>query len=152
MERLSYIDTYAIDIDAGVEDSWRALLGIVRSMTGERAPWPVEHVLAARPSSRSGDWRGTVAVGDTIPGFAVEEVRAARHLALAGHHRFARYELTFELEAVAPERTRLAAVTHAEFPGVRGRIYRALVIGSGGHRVVARRLLRRVRSRAALAG
>jgi hypothetical protein len=36
------------------------------------------------------------------------------------------------------------ARTWAEFPGPAGAAYRALVIGSGGHRLVVRRMLRRV--------
>jgi hypothetical protein len=38
----------------------------------------------------------------------------------------------------------LRVQTHAAFPGALGRLYRAAVIGSGAHRIVARRLLRRV--------
>ena len=33
-------------------------------------------------------------------------------------------------------------------PGLRGKVYRALVIGSGGHRIVVRRMLRRIAARA----
>ena len=39
---------------------------------------------------------------------------------------------------------RLRARTHAAFPGILGRLYRAAVIGSGGHRLMTRRLLRQV--------
>jgi hypothetical protein len=39
---------------------------------------------------------------------------------------------------------RLHARTQAAFPGLRGRLYRAAVIGSGGHRIITRRLLRQV--------
>jgi hypothetical protein len=38
----------------------------------------------------------------------------------------------------------LRALTFAAFPGVHGKAYRALVIGSGGHRIVVRRMLKRV--------
>jgi hypothetical protein len=38
----------------------------------------------------------------------------------------------------------VSAQTRAAFRGVLGRIYRAAVIGSGGHRLVTRRLLRQV--------
>jgi hypothetical protein len=40
--------------------------------------------------------------------------------------------------------SRLRAETHAAFPGLLGRLYRAAVIGSGGHRLVTRRLLRQI--------
>jgi hypothetical protein len=58
---------------------------------------------------------------------------------LAGRHRFAQYTLTFVLD---PDRLR--ARTQAAFPGVSGRLYRTAVIGSGAHRIVTRRMLRRV--------
>jgi hypothetical protein len=66
---------------------------------------------------------------------------------LVGRHRFSRYTLTFTLVA-RPGATMLSAHSHADFPGLHGRIYRAPVIGSGLHRVFVTRLLRTVRSRA----
>jgi hypothetical protein len=42
------------------------------------------------------------------------------------------------------EGDRVRAQTYAAFPGVKGRVYRALVISSGAHRFVTQRLLRRV--------
>jgi hypothetical protein len=57
--------------------------------------------------------------------------------------------LLFELDDTGRETTRLRARTYAEFPGTRGRAYRALVIGSGAHRLVTRRMLRDVAARAA---
>ncbi|MBZ0090389.1 MAG: hypothetical protein K8H90_08440 [Thermoanaerobaculia bacterium] len=74
-----------------------------------------------------------------MPGFRVAESEPGRRLALRGRHRFARYALTFVLDG-----GRLCAQTHAEFPGLRGRLYRAAVIDSGGHRLITRRLLRQV--------
>ena len=44
--------------------------------------------------------------------------------------------------------TELRAVTDAAFPGPHGRVYRALVISSGGHTVATNRILRSVRRRA----
>jgi hypothetical protein len=49
---------------------------------------------------------------------------------------------------VAPRRTRLRATTWAAFPGVAGTVYRALVIGTGGHRIVVRRILKRIAAEA----
>jgi hypothetical protein len=82
------------------------------------------------------------------PGFSIAEVRAGERIALRGRHPFSRYELVFELEELGPERSRLRAVTNAAFPGPHGCAYRALVIGSGGHRVVVRRMLRAIGRRA----
>jgi hypothetical protein len=74
-----------------------------------------------------------------VPGFRVVEAESGRRLALRGRHRFSNYALTFVLDG-----DRLRAQTHATFPGVLGWLYRAAVIGSGGHRLVTRRLLRQV--------
>jgi hypothetical protein len=62
-------------------------------------------------------------------------------LVLAGRHRFSHYTLTFRLQQIEPERTRLSAESRASFPGVAGGVYRLLVVRSGGHVVAVRRLL-----------
>jgi hypothetical protein len=69
--------------------------------------------------------------------------------ALLGAHRFARYALVFCIESIDDgDRSLLRAETRAEFPGTKGRIYRALVIGTRGHVLVVRRLLSAVGRRA----
>lgn len=42
------------------------------------------------------------------------------------------------------ERTRVRSQTWAAFPGIHGKIYRALVISSGGHAVAVRQVLKRI--------
>lgn len=117
MERLPYIDEHAISIHASTTETWSALL---RKMC--RNP--------ADPT--------------TVPtGFTLEEAAAPRRLALKGRHLFAAYRLVFELDP-EPAGVRLRALTFANFPGLRGSVYRALVIGSGGHKIVVRRILRQV--------
>ncbi|MFE5907644.1 hypothetical protein ACFQ6B_00900 [Streptomyces wedmorensis] len=64
-----------------------------------------------------------------------------RELALAGAHRFSTYSLVFRIEDLGDGRARLRAETRAAFPGMAGRIYRLLVIGSGGHAIGMRRML-----------
>lgn len=116
MERLPYIDEHAIAVHASAAEAWSALL---RTMCRDPAD----------PT--------------TVPlGFRLVEANPPHRLALKGRHPFAAYRLVFELE---PERddVRLRAQTWAAFPGLRGRIYRALVIGTGGHRIVVRRMLKR---------
>lgn len=122
MERLPYIDEHAITIDADREETWSALMrGMCRN-----------------PHDPS-----------TVPtGFVLDEARRPERFALSGRHPFATYRLVFELEAKAPHRTRLRATSWADFPGVHGKLYRALVIGSGGHRVVMRRMLNRIAAHA----
>lgn len=119
MERLPYIDEHAITIDANRDDTWAALL----------------RVMCRDPQDPS-----------TVPfGFALDEARPPARFALKGRHWFAVYRWVFELDALdGAARTRLRAATWANFPGVHGRAYRALVIGTGGHRVVVRHTLKRV--------
>ncbi len=118
MERLPYIDEHAITVDANRADTWSALLG----------------VMCRDPHDPS-----------TVPiGFALDEARAPERFALQGRHPFAVYRWVFELEAESAQRTRLRALTWAAFPGVHGKVYRALVIGTGGHRVAVRWTLNRI--------
>jgi hypothetical protein len=60
-------------------------------------------------------------------------------------------DLIVELEEAGADHTRIRAQTWAAFPGVLGRVYRALVIGTRAHRLVVRRLLRRIEGQACLA-
>jgi hypothetical protein len=92
-----------------------------------------------------------LAAGSTFPGFHIAVLEEPSELALAGRHRFSDYALVFRLEELGANRTRLRAETRAEFPGVKGRIYRAMVIGTRGHVLATRRLLGAVQRRAARA-
>lgn len=74
----------------------------------------------------------------------VDSVEEPSRLALKGRHWFSRYALVFELDEQGPSRTRVRAQSWGEFPGLHGKIYRALVIGSGGHKIVVRDILRRI--------
>ncbi len=102
-------------------------------------------MVRAAPGLRSGERlrRFLRKPEDAIPGFRVTEAEPGRRLVLRGRHRFAIYEL-----ALLYNGTQLSAQTHAAFPGLKGRLYRALVIGSGGHTLITRFLLRRVARRA----
>jgi hypothetical protein len=59
---------------------------------------------------------------------------------LGGSHRFSRYELVCRIEP-AQGASVVRFETWAEFPCLGGRLYRAAVIGTGGHRVGMRLLL-----------
>jgi hypothetical protein len=118
MERLSYIDEHAISVDADSSETWSALLRVM---------------------CRNPDDPATVPIG-----FVLDEATPRQRLALKGRHPFSVYRLVFELNADGPQRTRLRALTWADFPGVHGKVYRALVIGTGIHRVAVRRMLKRI--------
>ncbi len=89
-----------------------------------------------------------LATGSTLPGFHVELAEPGRELALAGRHRFSSYALIFRLDRLDAGRTRLRAETRADFPRLKGSVYRALVIGTRGHVLVTRRLLDAAKRRA----
>jgi hypothetical protein len=148
MEQLPYIDEHSILIEAAPARAWEVLVSTLRADLGGPAPAPLRFVLGIQPTDLRGDWRETPHPGDCLPGFAVAESRAPKRLALHGHHRFSRYALVFELDTTSAGHCTLRAQTRAEFPGVIGPVYRALVIGSGVHRLVVRRLLHHAARRA----
>ncbi|MEB3984110.1 DUF2867 domain-containing protein [Mycobacterium sp. 663a-19] len=118
MERLPYIDEHAITVDANRDHTWSALL----------------RVLCRDPRDPS-----------SVPfGFVLDEARPPSRFALKGRHTFAVYRWVFELDARPDGRTRVRAATWAAFPGIHGKAYRALVIGTGGHRVAVRWTLKRI--------
>lgn len=135
MKDLPYIDEHSQRVEGTPDVAWVALLEVLRRQFGGGAL--IARILACDPAQGSAAWTGQP--GETVPGFVVVESDPGRQLALRGRHRFAHYTLTFTFSG-----DHLSARTYAAFPGALGRLYRAAVIGSGGHRLVTRRLLRRV--------
>ena len=127
MSNLPFVDRLSIEIDAPATTAWSALVDSVAKASRSKAP---------------------LAVGATLPGFSVVTLSEPAHLGLAGSHFFARYTLEAEISAIDDRRCRLSAITHAVFSGLKGALYRALVIGSGGHVVVVNQLLRIIKRRA----
>ncbi|NNH74113.1 hypothetical protein HLB23_30390 [Nocardia uniformis] len=122
MERLPYIDQHSRLVPADRAHTWAALL---RSPSGN-------------PDDLS-----------TLPhGFELDEADPPQRLALSGENRFTRFAVTFVLDEVDAHHTRLTADSSAEFHGLVGKIYRALVIGSGGHGLAVRYMLRRIAAEA----
>ena len=136
---LPFVDEHRVLIGAPPAAVWAALTAEVARFGGGGG---LAALLGTEPRRASGTLPEP---GATIPGFAVDHVAPGRELRLAGRHRFSRYTLTLVLDGG----TTLTARTHAAFPGLTGRAYRALVIGSGAHRVAVGRLLAAVRRRAA---
>ncbi|WP_394821347.1 hypothetical protein [Pendulispora albinea] len=131
---MPYIDEHRQKIEAPVDRVWTSLLNVLR---GGMVGGPVARILGCDPVEGTTAFEGRP--GEALPGFRVVEAEPGRRLALRGRHRFSDYALTFVFEG-----DQLCAQTHAAFPGFSGWLYRAAVIGSGGHRLVTRRLLRQI--------
>lgn len=129
---LPYIDEHAIVIAAPRRVVWAAL----------------EHEFVTAGRGTAHRWLAAALRADPESGFAMVERVEGRRLGLAGAHRFARYRLTFDLVEAADGMTKVTATSHAVFPGVAGRLYRALVVATPVHVVATTLLLHTVRRRA----
>jgi hypothetical protein len=127
---LPFLDEHLVHVRASVAQAREAVETLAARLAERPAPRAFVTLWKLEPAS----------------GFAVGASTAER-LVLVGAHRFARYELAFEVRA-AEGGAQVSARTSAEFPGAMGRVYRALVIGSGGHAIAVRGMLRRIRERA----
>lgn len=145
-QRLPHIDEHSAEIAAGAEAVWEALLRVVEGSFGSAATGRVARLLGCADVDAAGP--RPLATGSALPGFHVEAVERPRELALIGSHRYSDYALIFRLDELSEDRTRLRAETRATFPGLKGGVYRTLVIGTRGHVLVTRRLLGATRERA----
>lgn len=145
IEALPAVDEHSLDVAASVERSWEGLLETVAAMGSRRGGAAGARALGCVHVEAEGEPQ---CVGSTIPGFVVARSVAPAVLALLGRHRFSRYALVFRLTRKPSGLTRVSAETRAEFPGAKGRVYRSLVIGTRGHVLATRSILRAVRRRA----
>jgi hypothetical protein len=140
---LPHLDEHETEIAAGADDVWRALLDALDGGFSGTAARGYARIVGCADRSASGP--RPLAAGSTLPGFHVAEADPGRALVLDGRHHLSSYRLAFRLEAIGSGRTRLRAESRATFPGVHGRIYRFLVVGTGGHVASVRRLLSGIR-------
>ncbi len=142
---LPFIDEHAIEVAAPPERAWGALRQVLTPSSGGRSRERFARLLGASVTRSHGD---PLEPGSSITGFRIARADAPVELVLEGEHRFSRYALIFHLEPLPGERSRVRAQTRAVFPGLRGHAYRALVIGTHGHVLAVKRLLRAVRAQA----
>jgi hypothetical protein len=143
--QLPWVDEHATELDGTPAVVWPALLRTVERMTAGRAAPRYARAVGCADTEAGGP--RPLEVGSTVPGFHVAALAPERMLALRGSHHFSDYELVIRLEPMGGVRTRLVAETRAEFPGAKGRAYRALVIGTRMHVLVVRRVQRAVAKR-----
>jgi hypothetical protein len=139
---LPFIDEHAVEVAAPPERAWDAVCQVIfRSFRG-RSHELFARLLGAAETSPRGD---PPRPGSAITGFRIVSAEAPVELALEGRHRFSRYALILHVDALSGD---VRAETRATFPGLHGRAYRALVIGTRAHVLVVKRLLRAVRTQA----
>lgn len=143
-EALPYIDEHAVVIDADLDATWAACQRVVDGSFGSVGR--TARLLGCEDTAASGP--RPLAAGSTLPGFHVEIADPRQTLALAGRHRFSDYALIFHLDGAGDDETTVRAETRARFPGVKGGIYKTLVIRTRGHVLVTRRLLGAMKQRA----
>ncbi|SDO64995.1 hypothetical protein SAMN04487981_11287 [Streptomyces sp. cf386] len=122
----------------------RARLSHMDAIEIPTLPFVDEHT-AVVEASTDAVWRelGTMMGGSR--GFRVAVSTPGQELALVGRHPFSTYALIFHLEETGQGHTRLRAESRARFPGRAGAVYRWLVIGTGGHAMAIRHMLKKVR-------
>ncbi len=143
---LPFLDAWSIDIEASPRVVWDTILAAVPGA----GPSPVLRgwacVWGAEPSASNG--LASHVLGAERPGFTVCEVVPPGTYALAGRHRFARYQVVFRIDKLEVGRSRLTAETFATFPGRAGRLYRMFVMDARLHALVMWSMVRRLRRRA----
>lgn len=124
----TFVDERRSTIATPRERVWGALRRYVDTSLTKETDNPLVRLLGTGPRS----------------GFAVTAEVPGTRLELSGRHRFSRYLLVFELADAGDGTTDVVARTFADFPGVHGRVYRALVIGTRLHVLAVRAMLRSI--------
>jgi SnoaL-like protein len=145
IDSLPLVDEHGLEIGAGVDRAWEALVATLPRAFDSRLARRGARILGCAYVEAHGE---PSAIGSTFPGFVVARSVRPSTLALLGRHRFSTYALIFYIDELGPGHSRLRAETRAAFPGMKGRVYRALVIGTRAHVRAVRRILNEVRDRA----
>jgi hypothetical protein len=144
--QLPHIDEHSLVIEAGRQATWEALLRVAEASVSAAAAPRYARLVGCIDTEAAGP--RPLAEGSAFPGFHVATAVAPTELALAGSHRFSDYALVFRLEEVDGGHTRVRAETRAEFPHLKGAIYKGLVIGTRMHVLATRRILSGVKRNA----
>lgn len=142
---LPRVDEHTSVIAAGVDHVWPAVLETLDRTFSRPVVSAYAWIVGCAEATAAGP--RPLAEGATIPGFRVAAAVPARRLVLEGRHRFSSYVLTFRLDPLGSGSSQLRAESRASFPGMAGRVYRLLVIGTGAHVFTVRRLLAEIRRR-----
>jgi hypothetical protein len=139
LERLPHVDEHALVVAAGRDAPRTARLRVVEGSVAAGAAPRFARILGCADTAAAGP--RPLSEGSILPGFHVANAHPPAELVLAGSHRFSNYALVFRLDELGDGTTRVRAETRAEFPGLKGTVYRGLVIGTRMHVLVTRRIL-----------
>jgi hypothetical protein len=128
MDTMTFIDEHERRLDADAAQVWRAVSYYASTSLGIGRRHPLRWILRPEPAS----------------GFVVTERRPNEVLVVGGRHRFASYRIEFVLADAGPNATLLRLRSYAAFPGLLGWAYRGAVVGSRGHVVAVRAMLRAI--------
>jgi hypothetical protein len=145
-QRLPHVDEHATIVAADRERTWEALLRVAAGFTAGPGVTRFARLVGCADVVDSGP--RPLEVGSAFPGFHVAVAEPRSELALAGSHHFSDYALVFRLDGLDGGNTRVRAETRAEFPHLRGAVYRTVVIGGRIHVLVTRRVLGAVKRNA----
>lgn len=144
-EGFPFIDSPSIDVMASPQRCWDAMTTVIGGRLERSGARAVAAVLGCDDRVARGSHQ---AAGSTLAGFHVARSDPPVRWRLEGAHRFSQYSLEFLVEDLRDGRSRVHAESRARFSGWYGTMYRALVIGSHGHRVVVRRMLEGIKRHA----
>lgn len=142
---LPRVDEHSVDVCAPPSVLWRSVAEIAEGTLCSGWATTASRLLGCRETAATGP--RPLATGSTLPGFSVE-ADEPDELVMLGRHRFSDYALIFRIDDLGDGNVRLRAESRAEFPGVSGSLYRAVVIGTCGHALLVNRLLHVVKSHA----
>jgi hypothetical protein len=142
---LPRIDEHEISVNVPAPVAWAAVVTVFERLTTKPAWRLFAQAIRCTPDRASGT---ADTAGTALPGFMVVASETPTEWALEGEHLFSRYALTFRITPLDGEHCRITAHTSAEFPGLHGTLYRALVISSGGHMIGVRSILRNIKAEA----
>ena len=143
---LPFVDAWSVDVDAPPAVVWEVLLASAPAAGNGPVRRVWARLLGCDPCESNG--LAPHRIGAERPGFAVCESVPPATYALAGRHRFARYQLVFRISQRGGAGSRLTAETFASFPATPGRLYRTVVIDAKPHALVMWITLRLLRRRA----
>ena len=139
VDALGFLDEHAVVVEAAPDTVWDAVLGMVRGTFDGTGARLFARVVGCDPPAPSG-WDDP-GVGTTVVGFRIVEANRPGRLVVEGRHHFSRYGIVFRIEPT-DRGTRCTIESRADFPGIRGRLYRLAVVGTRGHVLAVRRMLR----------